>query len=408
MSTLRLPPITPDSILLCIFTLIVTYILLFTSFLRDFITSILGSSPKSNHGPFSLHQAALSYQNYLKVASNEVSRMRSASSSVPRTHGRILKQIGYPAKLVRLEETVRTNALVTDGIAREARRLYPTVSLSNQAKSDGIGRVREALKHFVRDWSNEGKEERDRMFRHILDILEAVVPEERRGKKVLVPGAGLGRLAWEISQLGFDTTANELSYYMILAFQFLLSPSSTARVNQHTLHPFAYWFSHQRSNDSLFRAVQFPDAIPRLSPTFHLSEADFLSLKPPLQNPEPIAFWSSEESSYLRGYDYIVTLFFIDTSLNVVSTIEQIHHLLRPGGTWINLGPLLWTGGAQAKMELSLEEVLAVAREVGFIFEELADDGICTRTVKAEYTADRRAMMQWMYHTEFWVAKKNK
>ena len=191
---------------------------------------------------------------------------------------------------------------------------------------------------------------------------------------------------------GFDTTANELSYFMILALRFLLSPSTTSTLNEHTIRPFCHWFSHQRSRDSLFRPIHFPDVIPRLGTNFRLAEADFLLLKSPSS-----------------GYHYITTLFFIDTSLNVVQTIEHIYSLLRPGGIWINLGPLLWTAGAQAKVELSLEEVLRLSEAIGFVFDTRdGDPSKKSRTVNCEYTADQAAMMQWIYNAEFWVARKPK
>jgi len=261
-------------------------------------------------------------------------------------------------------------------------------------------RVRESLKHFIRDWSSDGIREREKIFGPILDVLRKVDADERQTKRVLVPGSGLGRLAWEISELGFlETTANELSFFMNLALRFLLSPSTTSAANEHAIHPYAHWFSHQRSADSLFRSIPFPDVVPRLSPSFKLVEKDFLTLQPP-PSPSPLL-------APIPGYDYIVTLFFIDTSLNILTTLEHIYHLLRPGGTWINLGPLLWTGGAQSKLELSLEEVLRAAEEVGFVID-LQDDGQQSRTVECEYTGDAQAMMRWIYRAEFWVAHKPK
>lgn len=212
---------------------------------------------------------------------------------------------------------------------------------------------------------------------------------------------------------------------MNLSFRFLLSPSTTRSHHQHTIHPYAHWFSHQRTNASLFRGITFPDVVPRLSPNLHLAEADFLSLTPPSprtpsSGPTTMPFWL-HDSSFVStaGYDYIVTLFFIDTSPNAFSTIEHIHTLLRPGGMWINLGPLLWSGGAQAKVELSLEEMLRLTEEVGFIVEGPCNGGaidasitydgkLRRRTVECEYTGDATAMMKWVYKTEFWVARKSK
>ena len=221
-----------------------------------------------------------------------------------------------------------------------------------------------------------------------------------------------------IISLGYNTTANELSFFMNLAFRFLLSSDTTTSTNQHILRPYAHWFSHQRSTKANFRAVSFPDVIPRRTSTFHLVETDFLNLSAPpnphLDTASNLSTWSRNESVYRSGYDYIVTLFFIDTSQNVFSTLEKIYALLRPGGTWINLGPLLWTSGGHAKLELSLEEVLEAVEEIGFVFEEAGDpshsarDIRARRTIDCEYTADSRAMMQWIYRAEFWVARKPK
>jgi len=108
------------------------------------------------------------------------------------------------------------------------------------SNSDGgvnLGRIRETLKHFVRDWSLDGKMERDRIFHPILEVLKDIPESGRKGMKVLIPGSGLGRLAWEVSGLGYDTTAVELSFFMTLGLRFLLSPDSTQHPNQHTIHP---------------------------------------------------------------------------------------------------------------------------------------------------------------------------
>ena len=153
---------------------------------------------------------------------------------------------------------------------------------------------------------------------------------------------------------GFDTSANELSPYMNYTFKFLCSFNKKYS-SPSVIHPYAHWFSHQTRNSATFRAVEFPDTVPRLSDNFRLLDYDFLKI---------------QEAG---RYDYIVTQFFIDTSLNVIETLEHIHSLLRPGGQWINLGPLLWTGGGQAAVELSLEEVLKLATMIGF---DVADDDV--------------------------------
>lgn len=59
---------------------------------------------------------------------------------------------------------------------------------------------------------------------------------------------------------------------------------------------------------------------------------------------------------------------------NVLRYLRIIHDLLEEGGIWINLGPLLWhfensqqvSGRGEGSVELSLDEVKELARQVGF------------------------------------------
>lgn len=159
--------------------------------------------PKRQHGYFSLEHAAYSYAQYRTLALAEVNAMRSSYVKLSRAHKRICYDLGYPAKLRTLEELTSLNAHVTTGIAHLAQNEHPGLA---EASSGDIGRVRETLKHFVRDWSAEGAHERETILRPVLDALRLVPPERRAGTRVLVPGAGLGRLAWEISQLGSSVT----------------------------------------------------------------------------------------------------------------------------------------------------------------------------------------------------------
>ncbi|KAI0669596.1 N2227-domain-containing protein [Trametes maxima] len=366
---------------------------------QDLLDIIFGRSRAAAPGHFSVQRAAASYAQYAKLSRRELGAMRASYQRMSWAHRRIGYDLGYTNKLNRLEDSIRTNAVVTDAIAALAREEFPEEfaqsSLLQHDIPGDLSRVRESVKHFVRDWSSEGRDERVRILGPILDVLKEVDLQDRQRMRVLVPGCGLGRLAWEISELGFRTTANELSFFMNLAFRFLLSKKHTQQPQQHVFQPYASWFSHQRTTDSLFRSVSFPDVVPRLGDSLVLAEQDFLSLSPP-----------SRENG--DGYDFVVTLFFIDTSLNAIETLQHIHTLLRPGGKWINLGPLLWAGGGQASVELSLEEVFRLAEAVGFGVGGInpESDKERRRTIECEYTADRTAMMRWLYQAEFWVARK--
>ncbi|KAG6814957.1 hypothetical protein H0H93_011516, partial [Arthromyces matolae] len=340
---------------------------------------------RSSYGPFSLQKAYQSYSNYKKLASLEVDSRRATYNTLVRGHKRIGDIIGYSEKLSRLQVVTDINAVIAEGIAELA------------ATEFGLSEAERAFaKTRPRSWFWARK----------IGLGDITA----RYEYPVIPRACAIKFL-----LGYDTTANELSFFMNLAFRFLLSPTTTRTVNEHTVRPYAHWFSHQRSNESLFRAISFPDAVPRLNPNFRLSETDFLSLNPPSDNIiNPSTFvWSKSDNDFRKGgYDYVVTLFFIDTSLNVFTTMEHIYTLLRPGGTWINLGPLLWTSGGYAKVELSLDEVISAAEEIGFFVQDGASmdtgDVFARRTIECEYTGDMKAMMRWIYKAEFWVATRPK
>lgn len=174
----------------------------------DLLDIILGRTRRSAHlsvGHFSVGRAAASYAQYAKLARAELASMRASYQRMSWAHRRTGYALGYPRKLAGVEEAIGTNAVVADAIARLAREEFDEEEepglLAPEIKGD-LGRVRESLKHFVRDWSEEGRKEREVIFGPVLDVLRACPEEGRGGKRVLVPGAGLGRLAWEISELG--------------------------------------------------------------------------------------------------------------------------------------------------------------------------------------------------------------
>lgn len=71
------------------------------------------------------------------------------------------------------------------------------------------------------------------------------------------------------------------------------------------------------------------------------------------------------------SFDAVVTCFFIDTAHNVIEYLEVISKVLRPGGLWINLGPLLWhwadSGPDEMSLELPLSEIHRLAQLMGFV-----------------------------------------
>lgn len=65
-------------------------------------------------------------------------------------------------------------------------------------------KVRSTLRSFVRDWSEAGAGEREACYTPCLQALERRWADRsiRGGKRVLIPGCGLGRLAMEVAARG--------------------------------------------------------------------------------------------------------------------------------------------------------------------------------------------------------------
>lgn len=254
--------------------------------------------------------------------------------------------------------------------------------------------VSQALKHIVRDWSIEGHAERDATFPFILDALRTHLPVPNATSpaqyRVHVPGAGLGRLAHEIASVGphLAVTANEFSAYMNLAYHWASTLQDPA---SNVIHPFVEAWSHARTRNELFRSVAVPDAS---APT-----SSSLSNAPVLVEGDFTRVFAND--NHTGQYDAVVTLFFIDTARNLVQYLETIHELLKPGGVWVNVGPLLY--GSAPWVQLSLDEVLAVSQSMGFSF-----DGYEREEKEVPYNFNQSSLYHNGYVAQYWVARKEK
>jgi len=206
--------VASDTLVACLFPLLVLVIgykhfpAVTFSDIRD-ILSLDQRKFGRRYGHFSLERAFNSYQQYGLLSRFELSRMRLSYATSSRANKNIGFKIGYPKKLDRLEDLTNLNQFITERIADLALDEFPNLHSESRIDTDSadLGRVRESLKHFVRDWSEERFGERTRIFAPILDLLKEVDTKEREGMKILVPGCGLGRLAWEIAQLGMHLFA---------------------------------------------------------------------------------------------------------------------------------------------------------------------------------------------------------
>ncbi|XP_055489035.1 carnosine N-methyltransferase isoform X2 [Leucoraja erinacea] len=204
---------------------------------------------------------------------------------------------------------------------------------------------------------------------------------------ILVPGAGLGRLAWEIARLGYSCQGNEWSLYMLFCSHFILNRCSG--VNTMAIYPWIHQFSNNKRSADQIRPVYFPDVDSHSLPSyanFSMTAGDFQEIYT-----EP------------NSWDCVATCFFIDTAHNVVDYIETIWKILKLGGIWINLGPLLYhfeNMANEKSIELSYEDIRHCILEYGFNLE------VEKNSVPSTYTENDQSMLKFLYDCVFFVARK--
>ncbi|KAF1925979.1 N2227-domain-containing protein [Didymella exigua CBS 183.55] len=351
------------------------------------------------HPRYRLLEALYGFAKYRERNMAELDRWRAR-------YGKMLeKAVDYKRKLRNIEQQIYENEVLCNAIVDYATTFYgiEQKELAAHIKdAEKAGRVADrigpsqTLKHFVRDWADDGSKERDDAFPCILTTLSALAPPAASPRlRILLPGSGLGRLGTEIANLGrFQVTLNEYSMAMNIAYRFLTSTPA-----QHfAFHPFVDALSHHSTTANLLRRVDAPNAPP--NPDVLLVEGDF----------------NTAFNDQQAAFDVVVTHFFIDTARNLVAYFDTIHRLLAPGGRWVNLGPLLY--GTAPLVQLSLDEIVAVVEAMGFEFEDVG--GQCgalsfegeeggrgkVRWMEAEYGFDPRALVRNAYKAQVWVVRK--
>ncbi|KAI8337102.1 N2227-like protein-domain-containing protein [Chlamydoabsidia padenii] len=312
----------------------------------------------------------LAFIYYRSHGLNHNHRRRRDFLALPEHHKRLIPDTLQ--KIDTVDVKIETNALFFKDLVKSANLFSNNdmTALLAEARKKGeqppvkpsdMDKVRSTLKQCFRDWSKEGKPERDAIYVPIIEELESIYSSlsiaERGDVRVLVPGAGLGRLAYDIATHGFSCQGNEFTFYMLLASNFILNKLD--REDQYELYPFVHSFSNLPSAASQLQPVKIPDVVPGNLPAtvdFSMVAGDFLEV-----------YGEHEENQ--GAWDVVVTCFFIDTARNIIKYLEVIHGILKQGGTWINIGPLLYhfedTPG-ESSVELSLDQIKRVAQDIGF------------------------------------------
>ncbi|CAO1599476.1 hypothetical protein XANCAGTX0491_003200 [Xanthoria calcicola] len=373
-----------------------------------------------------------SFRQYRRVAHfNVTHRRRQNFYALPSSEWQLLSgpPINFLETLEHVDDAIDANADVAAEILKiglesfglETELGVDPIHWHGEAKSLDMDKARSTVRQFYRDWSSEGAGERQTSYGPVLrDIDAAFTNVANKGDiKVLVPGAGLGRLLFELCKQGYDVEGNEISYHQLIASNWILNHCDEAE--QYTLFPFASEFSNIISRADQLKRVKIPDVhVATALADSHVAGRKSIRERMKMTAADFTELYCNAKN---RGvFQAVATVFFLDTAQDVMRYIKTVHHCLEPGGIWSNNGPLLWHWTSpneqtaknvpdeqladqvnQGSIELSVEEVLKLVGSMGF---EVDDRGIKDEASASGYIQNPNSMLQNSYRTSHWLARK--
>ncbi|KAK4199913.1 N2227-like protein-domain-containing protein [Triangularia verruculosa] len=388
-----------------------------------------------------MYCAADSFQQYPRIAHFHTTHLRRQSFySLPQAHLHLLSSppFNYLDTLNKVDDCIDSNAELSRaifkasltnfnlGVPDEKSKTPGALRIPDEwvgcAKNGDVDKARSTLRQFYRDWSAEGARERDVCFGNVLRVVEEEQKKlngEGERLRVLVPGAGLGRLVFELFLRGCAAEGNEISYHQLLASSYILN--CCERAEQYTVYPWVHGFSNHRTRTDQFRGYKVPD-VHCMTETIRAQEKGVVG-DMSMTAADFLCEYAKEENA--GAFDVVAAVFFLDTAPNLIRYLDVIYSCLKPGGVLVNFGPLLWhfegqtpnrtengghvkgdgeddmTGIAEpGNFELTDDEVMELVTKVGFQVES-RETGI-----EAPYIHDTESMLQTVYRASTWVARK--
>jgi carnosine N-methyltransferase len=314
---------------------------------------------------------------------------------------------GFLPRMARIRECIAINARTLDAVAsynrRAANALHETGAApaadhteccaghrkGSRASAMHRTMVENMLVQFYREWAAEGALEREECYAPAVRLATRYCPPSASGAvtRAMVPGAGFCRLAYDLACAGYgDVEACERSHAMALPAQWLLGTMPAAR--SHTVFPFVHTTANVPSADAMQLApVTLPDVAldPAACARVRLVGGDFVA--------------RAARAPREGCTDVLVTCFFVDTANNVLDYIEAATRVLRPGGVWVNIGPLHWVAPPSESLRLTLAEIEAAMEAVGFTFLE--------RSILPyrHYASPPNSFMPMVFDCRLWAAR---
>lgn len=294
-----------------------------------------------------------------------------------------------------MEEAVAANLAMLDTIVELIKQAPEPNDAGSLEVPQGVKPVQTLLQTFAREWSAEGAEERKDCFDRLLGALDGHLKDKVQQLKatgaqpprVLVPGANLGRLPFEVQRRGFACTGSESRVLHYFGSEFVRR--NGAKQEEHIIQPYALNTCNRFKMKDHVRQTPVPEhpVTEALLPAIQLG--DFLHLY--------------DSAAELASYDALLTAFAVDSTWNIFRFVRTAAHCVKPGGLWANFGPLAYDTDHDEEhgrgIELSWEELRHAISHFFTVHEEDMVDSFIA--------ANGESMMQIQYTCIYFKATRN-
>lgn len=355
---------------------------------------------------------------------------------------KICNDAGYSEKLRAIDSHIALNQKFFDALGVYVAQHYGISYRDYGALESGKGqntslsnyRVVESLGHFVRDWTDA------REIGPILDYVKAqldkIVPRgEEKDTVVVIPGAGLGRVAHELAcHRPFAAVhAVEYSGLMHACHLYMYRDKQGMKENADTEEKENAGDSENRKRETTSgsengKKTSNASAPSSIYPYVH-SCSNFLSTEAQLR-PVDLTFAARPENLHLSLADFryfsipkqssfknvvVVSVFFLDTAENLIDYFDAIQLLTHPlgsvqNGYWINVGPLKYGSAAQA--ELNATEIAHVRRSFSWkdldVTNSIEEPSKFPNNGLVGYITDLQSLWQGFYGLSMWTSAQTK
>jgi|GEM_PF-618349 len=233
------------------------------------------------------------------------------------------------------------NALIDPLLAEDATGVPESAPAPSPEEVEPLIAYFELL---LRDWgwSPAENDENERALALIDDVVAKAGDANATFGHVLVLGSGAGRLAYQLH------VAHRPSSTTTLDIDLVLSAVAERMVRGQSLQ---FTEAPSDANQSARLSAERTLCAPHGAVTdFHVLLAD--GLNPPFAD---------------ESFDTVLTPWFIDqVPPDLRNLLGVIHRVLKPGGRWINYGPLIYRKRMQLSQHFTIEEIMALAELAGF------------------------------------------